>query len=87
MARIRTEREVRCERRLRQPLPMRVAATAALVSGFLITYDLFSRHQSGSGRPRSSTSSIPEIFSPDPGAPENRDEVLMMVAEQNHGKR
>jgi predicted anti-sigma-YlaC factor YlaD len=89
MARIRTERDDR-ELKLWQqliPFAMRFAATAALVFVGLITYDLSSRTQVPTQVAQVRSTEVRDLF-PDPGmAPENRDEVLMMVAEQNHGKR
>lgn len=89
MARIRTEREER-ERGLWQqiiPFAMRFAATAALLFLGLITYDFSSRNQIPQQVAQVRATEVRDLF-PDPGmAPENRDEVLMMVAEQNHGKR
>jgi anti-sigma factor RsiW len=89
MARIRTEREER-QRGLWQqiiPFAMRFAATAALVFLGLITYEFSSRNQVRTEVAQVRATEVRDLF-PDPGmAPENRDEVLMMVAEQNHGKR
>jgi anti-sigma factor RsiW len=89
MARIRTERE-EGERGLWKqiiPFAMRFAATAALVFVGLITYDFSSRNQVPPKVAQVRATEVRDLF-PDPGmAPENRDEVLMMVAEQNHGKR
>lgn len=89
MARIRTEREEHVRGVWRQIIPfaMRLAATAALVFVGLITYDFSSRNQVPTQVAQLRATEARDLF-PDPGmAPENRDEVLMMVAEQNHGKR
>lgn len=89
MARIRTEREEQ-ERGLWQqiiPFAMRFAATATLVFVGLITYDFSSRNQVSQQVAQVRATEVRDLFS-DPGmAPESRDEVLMMVAEQDHGKR
>jgi predicted anti-sigma-YlaC factor YlaD len=89
MARIRTEREEH-QRGLWQqiiPFAMRLAATAALVFVGLVTYDFSSRNRIPQQVAQVRATEARDLF-PDPGmAPENRDEVLMMVAEQNHGKR
>jgi anti-sigma factor RsiW len=67
-------------------LGWRFAATATIVLGVLVSYD------AGWGRraqPNVTTArlmSVSDIFAPDPAnAPANRDEVLMMVADTNHG--
>lgn len=89
VARIRTEREAHERGLWRQIIPfaMRFAATAALVFVGLITYDFSSRNQVRTQVAQVRATEVRDLF-PDPGmAPENRDEVLMMVAEQNHGKR
>jgi anti-sigma-K factor RskA len=90
MARIRAEQERSAERTgFWQPLVRlgwRFAATATIVLGVLVTYDAgWGRHL----QPNISTARlirVSDIFSPDPAnAPSNRDEVLMMVADTNHG--
>lgn len=90
MARIRTDREEHVRGLWQQIIPfaMRFAATAALVFVGLITYDFSSRNQVRTQVAQVRATEVRDLF-PDPGmAPENRDEVLMMmVAEQNHGKR
>ena len=65
----------------------RFAATAMLALAILITYE------AGWGSPlqpnlvAARPSNVSDLFSPDPEkAPANRDEVLMMLAENNHGK-
>lgn len=67
-------------------LGWRFAATAMLALAILITYE------AGWGRrlqPNLAVvrpSNVSDLFSPDPErAPANRDEVLMMLAENNHG--
>jgi hypothetical protein len=91
MARIRTDRDVRAERGFWQPLVSmgwRFAATATVVLALLVAYDTRSHFQ----QPAQETASldaarIPDVFSPDPArVPSTRDEVLMMVAENEHGK-
>jgi anti-sigma factor RsiW len=68
-------------------LGWRFAASATLAVGILLTYGVgASRHPQPSvavARPMEST----DLFAPYPAAPPaNGDEVLMMVAETNHGK-
>ncbi len=68
-------------------LGWRFAATATIVLGALVSYDAgWGRH----AQPNVTTArlmSVSDIFGPDPAkAPANRDEVLMMVAENNHAK-
>jgi len=64
----------------------RFAATATVLLGVLVTYDAgwgrhSQRHPAGTAITGAS-----DIFAPDPGnPPANRDEVLMMVADTNHG--
>jgi hypothetical protein len=70
------------------PLAWRFAATAALVLVALVAYDVTASRN----RPQPNVALVParearDIF-PDPaGLPRNRDEVLMMVAETNHGNQ
>jgi anti-sigma-K factor RskA len=91
MARIRTAQDERtAERGFWQPfvsMAWRFAATATLALGVLVTYD------AGWGRhPQPDVTSarligMTDIFGPSPAnPPANRDEVLMMVADTNHGK-
>lgn len=92
MARIRTDRDVRAERGFWQPLVSlgwRFAATATLALTLLVAYDsTFHVEQATHPAPALEASSrIPDMFSPDPArVPSSRDEVLMMVAEDEHGK-
>jgi predicted anti-sigma-YlaC factor YlaD len=65
-------------------LGWRFAATATLALGLLVTYDVGWAHHS---QPGVSANRLNDIFAPDPAsAPASRDEVLMMVAETNHGQ-
>lgn len=91
MARIRTDRDVRAERGFWQPLVSmgwRFAATATLALAVLVAYDTRSHVQKPAQETASlDASRIPDIFTPDPARiPSSRDEVLMMVAENEHGK-
>lgn len=66
----------------------RFAASAALALGVLLTCDIgwshYARLNVASTRPVEGI----ELFAPEPAsAPANKDEVLMMVAETNHGKQ
>lgn len=92
MARIRTDRDVRAEQGFWQPLVSmgwRFAATATLALALLVAYDTTSHvQQSTDHAPMLDAVRIPDMFSPDPArVPSSRDEVLMMVAENDHGKR
>ena len=65
----------------------RFAATATLAFGVLLTYDVrWAPHP----QPNASATrliGVSDIFAPDPARPPaDRDEVLMMVAETNHGQ-
>jgi len=92
MARIRTDRDVRTERGFWQPLVSmgwRFAATATLALALLVAYDsTFHVEKHAQQAPALEASSrIPDMFSPDPArVPSSRDEVLMMVAEDEHAK-
>jgi Putative zinc-finger len=92
MARIRTDRDVRAERGFWQPLvsmAWRFAATATLALAVLVAYDTTS-HAKRTPRQAptlEASARIPDMFSPDPArVPSSRDEVLMMVAEDEHAK-
>jgi anti-sigma factor RsiW len=63
----------------------RFAATATVVLGVLVTYDAgWGHHARNSASTRLMGGN--DIFAPDPAkAPASRDEVLMMVADTNHG--
>jgi hypothetical protein len=92
MARIRTDKDVRAEQGFWQPLVSmgwRLAATATLALAFLVAYDTTSHVQQPTEQaPMLDAARIPDMFSPDPArVPSSRDEVLMMVAENDHGKR
>ena len=92
MARIRTDRDVRSERGFWQPLVSmgwRFAATATLALAVLVAYDTTSHVQQRAQQAATleASSRIPDMFSPDPArVPSSRDEVLMMVAEDEHAK-
>jgi anti-sigma factor RsiW len=92
MARIRAEMSKRGEQKsIWLPfvsMAWRFAATAALALALLVTFDAvqhmrYERQSNLAYVPRTETR---DLF-PDPaGPPANRDEVLMMVADTNHGK-
>jgi anti-sigma-K factor RskA len=66
-------------------LSWRFAATATVLLGVLVSYDAGWWHF-GQRTPAPSLIHSADIFAPDPGnPPANRDEVLMMVADTNHG--
>jgi anti-sigma factor RsiW len=90
MARIRSEEVVRQPRGFWQPfvsLAWRFAATATLALVVMVTYDV-RVHQAGAA-PGGSTvqqSDAHDLFTTDADrVPTNRDDVLIMVAEENHG--
>jgi anti-sigma factor RsiW len=91
MARIRTDKDVRVEKGFWQPLislGWRFAATATVALALLVAYDTTSHVQEPAQEaPTLEAARIPDMFSPDPArVPNSRDEVLMMVAENEHGK-
>jgi anti-sigma factor RsiW len=91
MARIRSEQEVAREPRgFWQPfisLAWRFAATATLALALMVTYDV-RWHQEGSvpGTASVRQGEVHDLFTTDADrVPTNRDDVLIMVAEENHG--
>lgn len=89
MARIRQElSKLNEQKSIWQPfvsLAWRFAATATLALAVLVTFDAV-RHNNNPDMAYVRPSESRELF-PDPARiPANRDEVLMMVAETNHGK-
>ena len=92
MARIRTDRDVRAERGFWQPLVAmgwRFAATATLALAVLVAYDTTAHVEKTTQETATleASSRIPDMFSPDPArVPSSRDEVLIMVAEDEHAK-
>ncbi len=92
MARIRTDRDVRADRGFWQPLVSmgwRFAATATLALALLVAYDSTFHVEKPAQQTATleASSRIPDMFSPDPArVPSSRDEVLMMVAEDEHAK-
>jgi anti-sigma factor RsiW len=68
-------------------LAWRFAATATLALAVLVTFDAV-RHNTVPAEVASVRATRPRELFPDPGRlPANRDEVLMMVADTNHGQR
>jgi Putative zinc-finger len=90
MARMRVDKDVRAEKGFWQPLvslSWRFAATATLALAVLVAYDSTSHNQPDPAVASMSASQSQDIFSPDPTRmPASRDEVMMMVAENKHGK-
>ena len=92
MARIRTDRDVRSERGFWQPLVAmgwRFAATATLALAVLVAYDstFHVEQRARQTATLEASSRVPDMFSPDPArVPSSRDEVLMMVADDEHAK-
>jgi len=67
-------------------LGWRFAATATLVLAVLLAYDVTLRKPIQPNVAPGRLAEVHDIFAPDPaGVPASRDEVLMMVAETNHG--
>jgi hypothetical protein len=90
MARIHVDKEVRAEKGFWQPvvsLSWRFAATATLALAVLVAYDSSSHGQPEQKVVSMGASQPQDIFSPDPTRmPASRDELMMMVVENNHGK-
>jgi anti-sigma factor RsiW len=90
MARIRADQDVNSEKRFWQPLialGWRFAATATLALAVLVAYDTTSHRQTNPTVASMSATGMQDIFSPDPARmPASRDEVMMMVAENENGK-
>ncbi len=91
MARIRAAEQDRSAERAGSWQPLvrlgwRFAATAAVVLGVLVSYDAGWGHRSQPNVATARLISVSDIFGPDPAKPPaNRDDVLMMVADTNHG--
>jgi anti-sigma factor RsiW len=93
MARIRTElNPARESRGLWQPfvaLAWRFAATATVALALMVTYDVVASRQQPASRNTASVQAgdMRDLFTTDADRiPANRDDVLIMVAEENHGK-
>src|ERR1700685_2042759 len=92
MARIRAEMSRRGEQKsIWQPfisLAWRFAATATLALAVLVTFDAVRHNQTDQSNLAFARATQPKELFPDPGrVPTSRDEVLMMVADTNHGQR
>jgi len=92
MARIRSaERPSAQETKFWHPfvsLAWRFAATAALALAFLVTYSTVWHGQAGGNNTVAIETETHDLFSPDPAQqPASRDDVLMMVVGNEHGKR
>jgi anti-sigma factor RsiW len=90
MARIHT-RQAPAEKGLWEPfisLAWRVAATAILALAVMVTYSMTSKAPSQQGVAVARLTETHDIFSSDPpNVPMTRDDVLIMVAEPNHGNQ
>jgi anti-sigma factor RsiW len=91
MARVRQElSRLNEEKSIWQPfisLAWRFAATATLALAVLVTFDAV-RHNTGPAEIAYVRATQPRELFPDPGRlPADSDEVLMMVADTNHGQR
>jgi anti-sigma factor RsiW len=93
MARIRFEREALRETRgFWQPfvsLAWRFAATATLALAVMVTYDVARQQRTSDPNMTSARATeVRDLFTTDTDrVPVNRDDVLLMVAERDHGKR
>jgi len=93
MVRIRTELEASREKGLWQPfvsLAWRFAATATLGLVLLVTYGVFASHErlARPAAPSMQSAEARDFFTTDADrVPANRDDVLIMVAEDNDGNR
>lgn len=68
-------------------LAWRFAATAALALAFLVTYSTVRHGQAGGNNTVAIETETHDLFSPDPAQqPASRDDVLMMVVGNEHGK-
>lgn len=91
MARIRAAEQDRSAERsgFWQPLVRlgwRFAATAAVLLGVLVSYDAGWGRRAQPNVTSARLMGVSDIFGPDPAKPPaNRDDVLMMVADTNHG--
>jgi len=92
MARVRQElSKLNEQKSVWQPfvsLAWRFAATATLALAVLVTFDAVRHNQIDQSKMAFVRATQPKELFPDPGGvPANRDEVLMMVADTNHGQR
>ena len=92
MARVRQElSKLNEQKSVWQPfvsLAWRFAATATLALAVLVTFDAVRHNQIDQSNMAFARASQPKELFPDPGrVPMNGDEVLMMVADTNHGQR
>jgi predicted anti-sigma-YlaC factor YlaD len=89
MARIRTELRLRQGKSIWQPfvsLAWRFAATAAIALVMLVSFDVVRHNQSQRDQSLMATNRLPELVPDQTSVPANSDEVLLMMAEPNHGK-
>lgn len=90
MARIRAEAQrTKQEKSMWQPLAAfawRFALSATLALALLVTYAVKLRNQPGADLTVLRASETRDLISDMSGPPASRDEVLLMVAETNHGK-
>ena len=92
MARVRQElSKLNEQKSVWQPfvsLAWRFAATATLALAILVTFDAVRHNQIDQSNLAFARATQPRELFPDPGrVPTNGDEVLMMVADTNHGQR
>jgi predicted anti-sigma-YlaC factor YlaD len=89
MARIRAELPLKEGKNLRQSfvsLAWRFAATAAFAFVLLVTFDIWRHNQFQQDQALLATNKLPELVPDHRSVPANADDVLLMMAETNHGK-
>lgn len=89
MARIRAELHLHEGKSIWQPfvsLAWRFAATAAVALVILVSFDVGRHNQLRQDQSLLATNRLPELVPDQSPVPTNSDEVLLMMAETNHGK-
>lgn len=89
MARIRAELHLHEGKSIWQPfvsLAWRFAATAAVALMILVSFDVGRHNQLRQDQSLLATNRLPELVPDQSPVPTNSDEVLLMMAETNHGK-
>lgn len=90
MARIRAELRVHEGRSIWQPfvsLAWRFAATATVALVMLVSIDVVRHNQWQEDQSLMATNKLPELVPDQSSVPANSDEVLLLMAETNHGKQ
>ena len=89
MARIRAELHLHEGKSIWQPfvsLAWRFAATAAVALVMLVSFDVGRHNQLQQDQSLLATNRLPELVPDQSPVPTSSDEVLLMMAETNHGK-